>query len=1063
MRRIFILSVLVILATNLSGQSDDPVVISDTGNTISQKPVLINVLVNDYDPDGDTIYLDKVYNPEYGDAEIISDSIIEYYSDDLFTGFDSCRYRIEDQSGNNATGYFYIYVEENPDIPLAVNDTFQLVSQIPETLEILENDHAPNGSALKIGIIGNGKYEINSDSTAIVYCSDNFSSGHAYVLYRAQETGSGFDYISDLATIYIELLDNPDIPIAYNDSAQTYGGDPVEIFALENDYDPNSIDLKIDTCLPAVFGNVEVFDDRIVYTPNFSLTGKHNLTYRVSQSEGNHFYSDYAEISVTVLKNPDCPVAINDEVDAMIYDTIAIDVMANDYDINDDEFEIFDVECDALASIAYIEDDKIRYRSAAYLEETDFITYRIREKENHEIFSEEATVTVNLSQNPELPVCYDDSVQVLAGIPVQIPVLENDDYASFTELNLYVVSSPGEKGVCYIDESEVVFCSANSYSGSVSLRYYVNAEGIIGPAAMGYIYIEVIGSNSFDSLSINNITAGVKSNGFLFNHFYEVDDFGVTGDYKAYFKYPGESSHNTIFSSTLWVGGFDDNQVLHLAGERYRQVGKDFQAGPVSDHYDMQYKIDWRRLWKVNAEEINYHKAHWQEPEYEAIEAIANWPGNGDPSYSQAEQLAPYFDFDNNGIYEANQGDYPLIRGDECIFFIVNDDMFHTETGGDSLIVEIHGMAYAYQSMEDTLLNNIIFLHYDLYNRSNLTYNNTLLGMFTDFDIGYAWDDFVGCNVEGGYYYGYNGDEVDGSGEPEAYGENPPVQLVAFLGGPFIDEDNIDNPDGLCDYSINGLNFGNGIADDERCGLTGFIHFNNSSGVQGDPYLASEYYNNLNLRWKDNTSLLYGGNGHMNSGAVGPECKFMYPDDSDSCNWGTNGLVPNGGYNQNGYYWNESTVGNNPRDIRGLGISGPFTFKPGDKQAFDLAFIVIPGQGNTNSTIDMAEIVSDTIRERIRNGRLIIPDNELGLEPSYEQEGELIIYPNPTFEKVTVMGISGFKQYVLFNGMGDNLRSGSSNKDSFTIELGSLPAGIYYLRVFNNSESYINKILKTGN
>ena len=42
--------------------------------------------------------------------------------------------------------------------------------------------------------------------------------------------------------------------------------------------------------------------------------------------------------------------------------------------------------------------------------------------------------------------------------------------------------------------------------------------------------------------------------------------------------------------------------------------------------------------------------------------------------------------------------------------------------------------------------------------------------------------------------------------------------------------------------------------------------------------------------------MLYGGNAHVNSGALGPECDFMFPFDSDPCNWGTGGIPPNGGF-----------------------------------------------------------------------------------------------------------------------------------------------------------------------
>jgi hypothetical protein len=56
----------------------------------------------------------------------------------------------------------------------------------------------------------------------------------------------------------------------------------------------------------------------------------------------------------------------------------------------------------------------------------------------------------------------------------------------------------------------------------------------------------------------------------------------------------------------------------------------------------------------------------------------------------------------------------------------------------------------------------------------------------------------------------------------------------------------------ICDVSINGVNFGNGIVDDERYGMRRFVYHNNSSGNQGDPQIAPQYYNYLKGIWKDN-------------------------------------------------------------------------------------------------------------------------------------------------------------------------------------------------------------------
>ena len=81
--------------------------------------------------------------------------------------------------------------------------------------------------------------------------------------------------------------------------------------------------------------------------------------------------------------------------------------------------------------------------------------------------------------------------------------------------------------------------------------------------------------------------------------------------------------------------------------------------------------------------------------------------------------------------------------------------------------------------------------------------------------------------------------------------------------------------------------------------------------------------------WKDGNKMQYGGNAYSGSDVVGPACDFMFPGDTDPCNWGTGGVAPNGGYNVNGKYWTEETTGNPPGDRRFMQSAGPFTLEAG--------------------------------------------------------------------------------------------------------------------------------------
>ena len=256
------------------------------------------------------------------------------------------------------------------------------------------------------------------------------------------------------------------------------------------------------------------------------------------------------------------------------------------------------------------------------------------------------------------------------------------------------------------------------------------------------------------------------------------------------------------------------------------------------------------------------------------------------------------------------------------------------------------------------------FYSYELINRSTYTLSGTYFSQWVDPDLGWAQDDYVGCDVLRGLGYCYNGKPIDGTGQTWAYGARPAVG-VDFFQGPYLDADGCDNPSfsgsgvkgpsfhGSCDIvaydgqvremtyganneftgnflvkaeAINGVNFGDGIIDNERFGMKRFVYHNNT-GVPSymlDPNYAPQYYNYLKGIWMDNTKMIYGGNGNLQGGGYGPACDFMFPGDSDPCLWGTKGLEPN-----KPGTWTEATAGNNPSDRRFMESAGEFTLLPG--------------------------------------------------------------------------------------------------------------------------------------
>ncbi len=548
----------------------------------------------------------------------------------------------------------------------------------------------------------------------------------------------------------------------------------------------------------------------------------------------------------------------------------------------------------------------------------------------------------------------------------------------------------------------------------------------------------------FAFLDINNIRCRINTGGDMWWNF----------DAAQYYV-PATTLKTSMFSGSLWIGGLDVNGQLKLAAQRYRQVGIDYWPGPLSidgtASIDEETCAQYDKLFKMTRAEVDEYLAWWNSenkadefPDYTIPQSILDWPAHGDVSKYQSYYLAPFYDNDGDGDYDPANGDYPyydidnslchtqtptmdaeyyhpdipdnwkygiladqVIKGDQTLWWVFNDKgNVHTETTGAAIGMELRGQVFGFSTNDE--VNNMTFYSYEIINRSTFTLTSTYFSQWVDTDLGYAHDDFVGCDVGRGLGYCYNGLAIDGTGQPEAYGIQPPAIGVDFFQGPYMDPDGIDNPKytyvtdpvtgdtieaiQICDVSINGINFGDGIIDNERFGMRRFVYHNNTGGPQGDPHIAPEYYNYLRGIWKDNTKMQYGGNAHFPD-ADGPECDFMFPYDTDPCNWGTGGQPPNAGWNQNGKFWSEETANNNPFDRRFMQSAGPFDLLPG---AVNYITVGIPWaravSGGPWASVELLRIVDDKCQSLFDNCFKVIDGPDAPDLSFCEMDGHLIVY-----------------------------------------------------------------------
>ena len=601
------------------------------------------------------------------------------------------------------------------------------------------------------------------------------------------------------------------------------------------------------------------------------------------------------------------------------------------------------------------------------------------------------------------------------------------------------------------------------------------------------------------TLAVNQISTPVKVLGQL----------GYKCRHPQY-HFPADSNTSPLYANGLWVSArqIDDADTV-LACVHSFSAG-DYVPGPLrvdgSCRNDLQTRRSFNRVWSVSRSEIDNFLDRVGTSGYSIPENILSWPGNGAEGY--AAQLAPYFDADSDGVYNPRNGDYPLIRGDRMLFSIFSDATTHISSGSEPMGLEIHVSAYAFDEPADTALSNTVFLSYKIINRSSHTYGDVHFGEFVDFDLGYSFDDYVGCDVRRGMAYGYNGTEVDGPSE-RAYPGVPPAQGCTVLAGPTMDADGIDNPrididkmrlhfpEQLATYAsgngydtvrlnadanlyypsawhcvpddeagnnaINGANFGNGIADDERIGMRRFVYFNIgiSSNVNSDPQTASDYDNLLHGRWKNGQSMKYGGDA-VSTGTSDDDCTFMFPHDSDPLHWGTNGTVPSVSADK----WSEIVSGNTPGDRRGLVSSGPFTMEPGETNTLDLAFTSAQSEVNYWHSVSILMALTDEVRAQFvrdttDSGRPFTyrpirePNTGIGSTPDLPS---LEVYPNPSHGRLTVaLGDGQAADIDIYDIRGYQALHIPAASGQVGIDISGLPNGIYILHCGNKNIKVVKK------
>lgn len=468
------------------------------------------------------------------------------------------------------------------------------------------------------------------------------------------------------------------------------------------------------------------------------------------------------------------------------------------------------------------------------------------------------------------------------------------------------------------------------------------------------------------------------------------------------FEVPKGSGKHCLFAASPWIGGIDNTGQLRIAGSTYRQTGDDYWPGPTANTYDSAFSARYKRVWKVDRNQIDQHRLTFNQPGYLMPADIAEWPGNGDIFNGEPEDLAPYVDVNQNQRYDPAQGDYPSVPGDQAIYMIYSDAPFpNTETMGERTGLDVHTIAYVYDAGPKQTLDQTLFLHHRIVNRTGINYTELMVGQWTDGDLGFYTDDYVGCDTVLNSFFMYNGDDFDDG--PTGYGSHPPALGVVFLNKKL-------------DY---------------------FRNYNNA----GIPTQANDYYAYLKNFFLDGSIMTVGSNGR--NGTV--PTRYMYSGDPlDSTQW-------------------SEVTSSRPGDRRSMGSSGPHALAAGEELCFDLAFVF--ARSETGNHLSSVLKLKDRIREvqafYDTTDLICQKPPRVSIENDLLPQAPFKIFPNPFSTKLYFTMESQHAHISIFDMQGRQLFTDEvMGVQAKNWSMEDWPAGVYLCKVTTEKGSWTQKLVK---
>jgi uncharacterized delta-60 repeat protein/CSLREA domain-containing protein len=494
--------------------NDAPVAADEAVSTDEDTAVVISVLANDFDVDGDILTVESVTQGSNGTVADNGDGTVTYTPAQDWNGTDSFTYTVTDGALTD-TATVTVVVGGVNDAPVAVDDVDTVTEDGSVIVDVVANDTDVDGDALAVVSVtqgANGSVTDNGDGT-VTYTPDPDWNGVDSFTYTVSD-----GVLTDTATVTITVTAVNDAPVAVDDadSIPEDGSSTVDVLANDLDVDGDVV-FVVSVVQPANGMVVDNGDGTLTYTPDPDWHGVDSFSYLISDGA----LTATATVTITVTAVNDAPVAV-DDADTIPEDgSSTIDPIANDSDVDGDTLSVESVTQAANGTVVINGDGTVTYTPNADWHGTDLYTVTVSDG-NGGVATSQVTVTVTPVN--DAPVAVPDAIAVAEDTPTIVDVVANDYDVDGDPL--FVVSATANRGgsVTMLGAHTIIYTPARDFTGAETVTYVVSDGNL---TAVGTLSVTVLPVN--DNVVAVNDNAIIDEDGSILIDVL-ANDIDVDGD-----------------------------------------------------------------------------------------------------------------------------------------------------------------------------------------------------------------------------------------------------------------------------------------------------------------------------------------------------------------------------------------------------------------------------------------------------------------------------------------------------------------------------------------------------